>query len=315
MVHFFDPKTLIVALSFVAIFAGILAIGLPFLHTDKRDRRLKHFTKRSEQLNEEVRTELAQRRARARAETKLGLMKKFREGFKLQTLTLNQKIRDKLATAGWRSRSAVVTFVFARFALAAAFSLLALLLLPFMEITTSFSLKFLIIVAAGKVGYSLPNIWVQNMAAKRRQELNAYYTEALDFLGICVNGGQSIEAAFNKVTEEIFDDSPIMSEEMGLTAAELSFLGDRTTAYRNFAVRTNLPAVKALSTTLAQSEKYGTPLSQALNVLSEENRKERMSRLEKKAASLPAKLTVPMIVFFLPVLFVVILGPAALGIM
>ena len=108
MVHFFDPKTLIVALSFVAIFAGILAIGLPLLHTDKRDRRLKHFTKRSEQLNEEVRTELAQRRARARAETKLGLMKKFLEGFKLQTLTLNQKIRDKLATAGWRTRSAGV---------------------------------------------------------------------------------------------------------------------------------------------------------------------------------------------------------------
>ena len=138
MVHFFDPKTLIVALSFVAIFAGILAIGLPFLHTDKRDRRLKHFTKRSEQLNEEVRTELAQRRARARAETKLGLMKKFLEGFKLQTLTLNQKIRDKLATAGWRTRSAVVTFVFARFALAAAFSLLALLLLPFSPIVTFF---------------------------------------------------------------------------------------------------------------------------------------------------------------------------------
>ena len=313
MLHFFAPKTLIVALSFIAIFTGILAIGLPFLRSDNRDRRLKTLTKPSEQLNEEVRTELAQRRARARAETKLGLMKKFLEGFKLQTLTLNQEIKEKLATAGWRTKSAVVTFVFSRFALAAVFSLLALLLLPFMETNISFVLKFLIIVAAGAVGYYLPNIWVQNMAAKRRQELNAYFPEALDLLGICVNGGQSIEAAFNKVTEEIFDDSPIMSEEMGLTAAELSFLGDRTTAYRNFSNRTNLPAVKTLSTTLAQSEKYGTPLSQALNVLSEENRKERMSRLEKKAASLPAKLTVPMIVFFLPVLFVVILGPAALS--
>ena len=315
MLHFFEPKTLIVALSFIAIFTGILAIGLPFLRSDNRDRRLKTLTKPSEQLNEEVRTELAQRRARARAETKISLMKKFLEGFKLQTLTLNQEIKEKLATAGWRTKSAVVTFVFSRFALAAVFSLLALLLLPFMETNISFVLKFLIIVAAGAVGYYLPNIWVQNMAAKRRQELNAYFPEALDLLGICVNGGQSIEAAFNKVTEEIFDDSPIMSEEMGLTAAELSFLGDRTTAYRNFSNRTNLPAVKTLSTTLAQSEKYGTPLSQALNILSEENRKERMSRLERKAASLPAKLTIPMIVFFLPVLFVVILGPAALGLM
>ena len=127
-----------------------------------------------------------------------------------------------------------------------------------------------------------------------------------------MNGGQSIEAAFNRVSEDIFDDSPIMSEEIGLTAAELAFLGDRTTAYRNFATRTDLPPIMSLSRTLSQSEKYGTPLSQALNVLSDENRKERMTALEKKAASLPAKLTVPMIVFFLPVLFVVILAPAGL---
>ena len=308
-----DPKTLIIGLTFLATFSGMLALLLPCLRKDKKGRRVKDLSTRREQVSEKVRTEIAERRARARAETKIGLMKKFLEGFKLQTLTLNQEIRDKLTTAGWRSKSAVVTFVFSRFALAAASSALALLLLPFMEISASFGIKFLIVIAAGIVGYYLPNIWVQNMAAKRREELNAYFPEALDLLGICVNGGQSIEAAFNKVTDEIFDDSPIMSEEMGLTAAELSFLGDRTTAYRNFASRTDLPAVKTLSTTLAQSEKYGTPLSQALNILSEENRKERMSRLERKAASLPAKLTVPMIVFFLPVLFVVILGPAALG--
>ena len=309
----FDPKTLIIGLTFVATFAGMLAVLLPFSRKDKKGRRVKDLAKTNEQMSEKVRAEIAERRARARAETKIGLMKKFLEGFKLQTLTLNQEIRDKLATAGWRSKSAVVTFVFSRFALGVAFAALALLLLPFMDISASFGLRFLIIIAAGIVGYYLPNIWVQNLATKRREELNAYFPEALDLLGICVNGGQSIEAAFNKVTEEIFDDSPIMSEEMGLTAAELSFLGDRTTAYRNFAIRTDLPAVKTLSTTLAQSEKYGTPLSQALNILSEENRKERMSRLEKKAASLPAKLTVPMIVFFLPVLFVVILGPAAMG--
>lgn len=309
----FDPKTFIIGLTFLATFSGVLAVLLPFSRKDKKGRRVKDLSKSNEQMSEQVRAEIAERRARARAETKIGLMKKFLEGFKLQTLTLNQEIRDKLATAGWRSRSAVVTFVFSRFALAVAFAALALLLLPFMDINISFGLKLLIVIAAGIVGYYLPNIWVQNLATKRREELNAYFPEALDLLGICVNGGQSIEAAFNKVTEEIFDDSPIMSEEMGLTAAELSFLGDRTTAYRNFATRTDLPAVKTLSTTLAQSEKYGTPLSQALNILSEENRKERMSRLEKKAASLPAKLTVPMIVFFLPVLFVVILGPAAMG--
>ena len=312
MIDVFAQETVILALSFLGIMSVLLAIGIPLLQTDKRSERLRTLSKHSENLSEQMRSELAERRAKARTETKVGLMRKFLQGFKLETLTAHKKTRERLMAAGWRSRSAMITFVFSRFAFAAGLSVFSILVLPFLEADVSFAIKLLIICLAAVIGYYLPSIWVQNLATKRRQELSLYYPEALDLLGICVNGGQSIEAAFNRVSEDIFDDSPIMSEEIGLTAAELAFLGDRTTAYRNFATRTDLPPIKSLSTTLSQSEKYGTPLSQALNVLSDENRKERMTALEKKAASLPAKLTVPMIVFFLPVLFVVILAPAGL---
>jgi tight adherence protein C len=145
-------------------------------------------------------------------------------------------------------------------------------------------------------------------------EMQLNFPDALDLLVISSEAGLSIEAAFHRVTGEIEESSPALSEEFGLTTAELSFLGDRRRAYTNFADRTGLPSAKALAVTLLQSEKYGTSISNALKVLSQENRDERMSRAERKAASLPAQLTVPMIVFFLPVLFVVIMGPAGLKI-
>ena len=155
---------------------------------------------------------------------------------------------------------------------------------------------------------------VSNFAQKRQQEMNQAFPDTLDLLVICVESGLGIEAAFDKVTEEIAENSPILAQEFGLTTAELAYLGDRHKAYENFAKRTGLPAAKSLSTTLVQSEKYGTPVGQALKVLSQERRDERMSLAEKKGASLPAKLTVPMIVFFLPVLYEVVIGPAIIQI-
>ena len=312
MFDFISRETLIMVLSFLGTVSVIFAISLPFLQTDKRKERLKSLGKHQEQLSEQLRTEIAERRARARTETKVSLMKKSLQSFRLETLTANPKIRSKLSSAGWRDRSAVITYVFARFALAALFPVFTVVILSLAAVEVQATTKVIMIFGAIVVGYYLPNIYVKNMATKRKQELGLFFPEALDLLGICVNAGQSIEAAFHRVANEIFDDSPVMSEEIGLTAAELAYLGDRTSAYRNFATRTDMPAAKTLSTSLSQSEKYGTPLSQALNVLSDENRKERLSKLEMKAASLPAKLTVPMILFFLPVLFVVILGPAAI---
>jgi len=141
------------------------------------------------------------------------------------------------------------------------------------------------------------------------------FPDSLDLLTICVEAGASIEAAFARVTEEVADASTVLAQEFGLTSAELAFLGDRGKAYLNFAERTGLPSVRALATTLVQAETYGTPIAVALRVLSQESRDDRMNRAEKKAAALPAQLTVPMIVFFLPPLFVIIMGPAVMSVM
>ena len=150
---------------------------------------------------------------------------------------------------------------------------------------------------------------------KRQQAVSRSFPDALDLLLICVESGMSIEAAFNKVAEEIGTQSIEMAEELMLTTAELSYLQDRRLAYENLGKRTGLPGVKAVVTSLIQSERYGTPLGTALRVMAQENRDMRMQAAEKKAAGLPPKLTVPMILFFLPVLFVVILGPAAIRMM
>ena len=312
-----DRETLIVALSFAGVFLVLLAIFLPFLSRDKRHERIKILTQHREDLSEQLRAEMSERaekRARARTETQVSLMKKLLERFRLENLMTSANIRKKLASGGWRGRSAVVTFVFLRFFLAGVCALFSFVIVTFSSlIDVPLLLHIPVIAGATFLGYFLPDFYVKNSAQKRRQELDQYFPEVLDLLGICVNAGQSIEAAFNRVTEDIFEDSPTMSQEIGLAAAELAFLGDRATAYRNFAERTDLPAARSLSTSLSQSEKYGTPLSEALRILSEENRGERLSKIEKKAASLPAKLTVPMILFFLPALFAVILGPAIIS--
>ena len=311
---FLDRETLIIALSFAGVFFVLVAIFLPFLGRDKRQERIKILTQHREDLSEQLRAEMSERaekRARARTDTQVSLMKNLLERFRLENLMTSANIRKKLASGGWRGRSAVVTFVFLRFFLAGMCALISFLILTFSSLVDlPLLLNIPVIGGATFLGYFLPDFYVKNSAQKRRQELDQYFPEVLDLLGICVNAGQSIEAAFNKVTEDIFEDSPTMSQEIGIAAAELAFLGDRAAAYRNFAERIDLPASRALSTSLSQSEKYGTPLSEALRILSEENRGERLSKIEKKAASLPAKLTVPMILFFLPALFAVILGPA-----
>ena len=167
------------------------------------------------------------------------------------------------------------------------------------------------LVLAG-AGYMLPGIWMKNVTQKRQVKMQRAFPDALDLMVICVESGMSVEKSFQWVSEEIAAQSQDLAEEIGLTCAELSYLGDRSKAYENFAARTGMQQVKALTGTLVQAERYGTPVGAALRVLSDESRSERMSVAERKAAALPAKLTVPMIIFFLPVLFVVIIGPAYL---
>ncbi|MCB1510875.1 MAG: type II secretion system F family protein, partial [Hyphomicrobiaceae bacterium] len=175
--------------------------------------------------------------------------------------------------------------------------------------------KVMMGLGAGFVGFYLPNMFIQNMIQRRQAALKAAFPDALDMLLICVQSGMSIEAAFGKVAKEIAVQSMELAEEFSLTTAELSYLQDRRLAFENLGKRTGLPGIRAVATALVQSERYGTPISAALRVMAKENRDMRMSEAEKKAAALPPKLTVPMIIFFLPVLFVVILGPAGIQVM
>jgi tight adherence protein C len=173
-------------------------------------------------------------------------------------------------------------------------------------------IKLLIALGAAFVGSYLPTIFIQNLTQKRQTAIKLVFPDALDLLLICVQSGMSVEAAFGRVAKEVGAQSMELAEELSLTTAELSYLQDRRQAFDNLGKRTGLPGIKSVTTALIQAERYGTPIGQALRVMAKENRDIRQSEAEKKAASLPPKLTVPMILFFLPVLFVVILGPAAI---
>jgi len=177
------------------------------------------------------------------------------------------------------------------------------------------TVKLGLCIAAAYGGMHLPWLFLKNRITKRQLSIKRAFPDALDLLLICVESGMSIEAAFRRVSEEIGSQSIPLAEELTLTTAELSYLQDRRQAYENLAKRTDLEGVKSVCVALQQAERYGTPLSQTLRVMAQENRDMRMSEAEKKAAALPPKLTVPMILFFLPVLFVVILGPAAIRVM
>jgi len=309
-----DLSTLVTGLIFVAAFASLVAVGFPLLQRDRASSRLKSVTDRRQQLSAQQRAELQQQRVRRKPQRHVELMKTLLTRFKLDEMLKAKELRARLSQAGLRSSSAPVTYVTARI-----LAPLVLLGIAFVYLTGVFpklatGQKFAIYAGIAALGFYLPQLWLSNKIQKRQQVLTRSFPDSLDLMVICVEAGLSLEGAFSRVTEEVAESAPEMAEEIGLTAAELAFLGDRRQAYDNFAERTGLPAVKSLATTLIQAERYGTSIAVGLRVLSQENRDARLAAAEKKAAALPAKLTVPMIVFFLPVLFLVIAGPAAIQI-
>jgi len=248
-----------------------------------------------------------------------GTMKMMRntiEKFRMQEMLENTDLRMKLAQAGYRGAKAPIVFLFFRLVAPFLMGGAALFYFAFIYAAPFESPRHpMIALIVMLVGYALPNVLLKNKTQKRLLKMQRAFPDALDLTVICVESGMSIEKSFHKVAEEIAQQGPELAGEIALTNAELNYLGDRSMAYDNFARRTGLQAVKALTSALIQAERYGTPIASALRVLSEESRGERMSIAERKAASLPAKLTVPMIVFFLPVLFIVIIGPAAIQVM
>jgi tight adherence protein C len=221
--------------------------------------------------------------------------------------------RDKLVMAGYRGQAPYMTFLFFRMVTPILLLVFAVVYVFFIsKMQQSTPVKIGMCIGAAYLGLQAPMLFLRNAISKRQLSIRRAFPDALDLLLICVESGMSIETAFRKVSVEIGSQSIQLAEEFTLTTAELSYLPDRKVAYENLARRTGLEGVKSVCLALQQSERYGTPLGQSLRVMAQENRDMRMTEAEKKAASLPPKLTVPMIVFFLPVLFVVILGPTGI---
>jgi tight adherence protein C len=231
--------------------------------------------------------------------------------FNLRSAFESEEIKNKLKMAGLRGQAPLVAYMFCRLVMPIIVLIAAFV---YLFVLTNYKyppmVKFGMAVGAGYLGFYLPNMFIQNLVQRRQQAISQSFPDALDMLLICVQAGMSIEAAFGKVAKEVTSQSIELAEEFSLTTAELSYLQDRRQAFDNLGKRTGIAGIKSVATALIQAERYGTPVSQALRVMAKENRDMRMSEAEKKAAALPPKLTVPMIIFFLPVLFVVILGPA-----
>ena len=316
MDRLYDPQFMGLVLAGVAVFATIITLAAPLLQTDRLAGRLKAVADQREILRKKQMDELNKTSKGNLRGQQIDFMKRMVDQLKLANLLETPGIREKLNAAGYRGQGPIYAFLFFRFAM--PFVLLALSAL-YLFVLSHHNLpglsKGAIVVGAGALGFYVPDLYVKNVAQKRQESIMRGFPDALDLLLICVESGMSIEAAFGRVAGEIGGQSVELAEELSLLTAELSYLPDRRQAYDNLAKRCGHPGVKAVCTALNQAEKYGTPLATALRVMALENRELRMQAAEQKAASLPAKLTVPMILFFLPPLFVVILGPAIMKIM
>src|SRR5215469_5338353 len=306
----FEKTFLATAAAAILAFATIVTLGLPLIERDSLGDRLKSVSRRREELRAKHHAALSGKRLRVEPST---LMKSTLDKFKLTTMLESEDSREKLARAGYRGQAPLIAFMFFRFVMP---GIVFLVTLFYLFLVTHFHwstmMKISAAFAGALIGYYLPDLFISNATARRQQSIMRAFPDALDLMLICVEAGMSIESAFAKVSSEIGTQSAELAEELGLTTAELSYLPDRAQAFDNLAKRCGHSGVKAVAIALNQAEKYGTPMGQALRVTSQENREMRMQEAEQKAASLPAKLTVPMIIFFLPCLFVVIMGPAVM---
>jgi len=309
-----DPQTLLSILVGVLAFATLLSVLGGLSGGAKLETRMKSVAARRDELK---------RRSRQAIAAGQGGLRHVDGGFKqdvvqklnLMKLLEDPKVADKMAQAGFRGPKPLNTFYFFRFASPFVFfAIVGLYLFVLNDFGLPVMGRLTITMAATLLGFYGPNIYLANRITKRQQSIMQAFPDALDLLLICVEAGMSIEAAIQKVSQEMGSSSIELAEELALLSAELSYLPERRMAYEGLAKRTNHAGVKSVATAMVQAEQYGTPLGAALRTMAKENRELRMSAAEKKAAALPAQLTVPMIVFFLPVLFVVILGPAIINI-
>jgi tight adherence protein C len=312
-----DPKTLSMIFAAVAAGATVLMLAMPYVFSDPLPKRMKAVALEREKIRQRERERMAQGNNKvALRQSPKQYMKTIVDNFNLTKWVGQEEARALLMQAGFRGQAPYVTYLFFRMAMP-IIMLFGSLFYIFVVIDLGYPpmIKLAMCIGAAYFGMYSPNLFLKNKIQRRQLSIKRAFPDALDLLLICVESGMSVEAAFRKVSDEIGSQSVPLAEELTLTTAELSYLPDRRQAYENLALRTGLEGVKAVCLALQQAERYGTPLGATMRVLAQENRDMRMAEAEKKAAGLPPKLTVPMIVFFLPVLFVVILGPAAIRVM
>ena len=303
-------------LAAVAAMAVLFAIYTAVTITDPMSKRVKALNARREELKAGVVTATAKKRQSLTR--KSDTTEKVKEQLGRMKVLQDSQVREmqqKLAWAGYRNQEVAVILIALRAILPIVVGGFAFMMLYMVEIYPDWQMKrvgalALVIFLA----YKGPELFLKNKATKRTDAIRKGLPDALDLLVICAEAGLTVDAAFNRVAKELGRAYPELGDEFALTAIELSFLNERKKAFDNLAFRVNLEAVKGVVTTMVQTERYGTPLASALRVLSAEFRNERMMRAEEKAARLPAIMTVPLIMFILPVLFIVILGPAACSI-
>jgi len=293
------------------VIATLYTILNPLLEGDKLKKRMNSVSSARDNLRQSRLDQLNQQDG-LRTENK-GFVRDLVDKLSLEKLLEASDLKDKLAQAGLRGQRPIYTFYFFRFALPIIGLFVGLIFFLGLNV---FGWELIQRVGgtvfAVAAGYYLPAIYVKNLSGKRLASIMPVFPDALDLLLICVESGMSVELAFAKVADEMAENSVELAEEFSLTTAELSFLTSRRMAYENLARRNNHPGIRAVATALIQAERYGTPLGDTLRTMANENRQLRVLQAEKKAAALPAKLTVPMILFFLPVLFIVILTPAGM---
>jgi tight adherence protein C len=311
-----DTNFVVTMLTAVAAMATVLTLAMPYVFGDNLERRMKQVAVEREKIRIRERERLARGERIELRQSPKAYMQFVVESLNLREWLGEEEARSLLVKAGYRGQAPYIGFLFFRMLAPIGMFVFAIIYLFWvLNLQQPMMVKVAVAFGAAWLGMRVPTLFIRNRIQRRQHSIRRAFPDALDLLLICVESGMSIESALRKVSQEISGQSIPLAEELTLTTAELSYLQERRQAYDNFANRTDIEGVKAICTALIQAERYGTPLGQALRVLAQEIRDMRMAEAEKKAAALPPKLTVPMILFFLPVLFIVILGPAAIQVM
>ena len=308
-----DVRFMTMLLAAIAASATVYSLITPLFAGSDLNKRMKVVASERERIRQRERERLQKTEKVSLRQAPKQIVSRVVQDFNLGKWLAQEAARSKLVMAGYRGQAPYMTFLFFRMVTPIVFlvgTIVYVFGISHMEQTTP--VKIGICIGAAYAGLQAPMVFLKNAISKRQLSIRRAFPDALDLLLICIESGMSIEAAFRKVGVEIGSQSIALAEELSLTTAELSYLQDRKVAYENLANRTGLDGVKSVCLSLQQSERYGTPLGTSLRVMAQENRDMRMNEAEKKAAALPPKLTVPMILFFLPVLFIVILGPTGI---